>query len=70
MAESKGFMLSGDDFGLVNVFNWPNPETKSSRSYAAHSEHVVRVVFGKNFVFSIGGQDKALIQWREERNLQ
>ena len=50
-----GVLLSGDDFGLVNVFKWPSPALKESRSFAAHSEHVVRVAFGKNFVFSIGG---------------
>lgn len=65
-----GVLLSGDDFGLVNVFKWPSPALKESRSFAAHSEHVVRVAFGKNFVFSIGGQDKALVQWRLEQNLQ
>jgi WD40 repeat protein len=52
-----GVLLTGDDFGLVNVFSFPNPEIDHSRSYSAHSEHVTRVAFSKDnqFVFSIGG---------------
>lgn len=59
-------MLSGDDFGLVNVFNFPHPDCKAARSYSAHSEHVVRVAFSQDnkLVFSVGGADKALIQWK------
>lgn len=59
-------MLTGDDFGLVNVFNFPEPSIEASRSYSAHSEHVVRVAFSKDYqrVFTIGGADKALIQWK------
>ena len=50
-------MLTGDDFGLVNVFNWPEPSCKASRSYAAHSEHVARVAISNDNsrVFSVGG---------------
>jgi WD40 repeat protein len=59
-------LLSADDFGLVNVFNMPNPSIDASRSYCGHSEHVVRARFSKDseHVFSIGGQDKALMQWK------
>ncbi len=63
---SGDIVLTGDDFGLVNVFNFPNPSIATSRSYSAHSEHVVRVAISKDSksVFSIGGEDKALIQWK------
>lgn len=59
-------MLSADNFGLVNVFDWPNPQSAESRSYAAHGEQVVRIALNKdnNLAFTVGGADKALIQWK------
>lgn len=56
-------MITGDDFGLVNVFNWPNPNCDQARSFAGHSEHVIRVLPSKNGqrLYSIGGQDKTII---------
>lgn len=39
-------LVSADDYGLVNVFEYPVPEGRDgsgARSYAGHSEHVVRV---------------------------
>lgn len=58
--------LTGDDYGLVNIFSVPNPSTSHSLSYSGHSEHVPRVAFSKDgqYVYSIGGADQALIQWR------
>lgn len=41
-------ILSADDFGLVNLFHWPNPDSKISRSYCGHSEHVTRVMLSDN----------------------
>lgn len=56
-------MITGDDFGLVNVFNWPNPNCDQARSFAGHSEHVIRVLPSKDGkrLYSIGGQDKTII---------
>ena len=67
MSPDGVLLLTGDDYGLVNVFNYPVEHTPSiSRSYSAHSEHVVRIEFSKDGkrLFSLGGQDKTLIQWR------
>jgi len=53
-------LVSADDFGLVNIYNFPvlNHEHQA-RSYAGHSEHVVRALFSKdgNKLFSVGGAD-------------
>lgn len=62
-----GLLVTGDDYGLVNVYNYPVEHASSaSRSFSAHSEHVVRVQFSKDGkrLFSLGGQDKTLVQWR------
>lgn len=69
VTNDKSIVASGDDFGLVNIYRYPcNENTVESRSYAAHSEHVLRVEFtedGKR-MFTIGGQDKAIIQWKKK----
>lgn len=59
-------LMSSDDFSLVNVFHFPNPTVNDSRSYCGHSEHVCRIQMTQDQkrVFTIGGQDKALIQWK------
>ena len=60
----RSLIVSCDDWGLVNVFNYPvlNNSHEAS-SYSGHSEHVVRAAFtsDSNRMFTIGGQDKALI---------
>lgn len=62
-------LMSTDDWGLLNVYNFPVMDfTHEARSYAGHSEHVVRVVSSEdgNRFFTIGGNDKTVIQWRRK----
>ena len=59
-------IATGDDYGLVNLFR--NPARKGAKpiSLRGHSEHVVRVSFGlgDRYLFSIGGYDQTLMQWK------
>lgn len=67
VSPDKSLVVSCDDWGLVNVFNYPVVDlTHQSKSYSGHSEHVVRCAFTADSqrMFTIGGQDKALIQWK------
>jgi len=67
MSTNGELLFTADDYGLVNVYKYPVENTSSaSRSFSAHSEHVVRIQLSKDGtrLFSIGGQDKTLIQWR------
>ena len=67
VSPDKQLVVSCDDWGLVNVYNYPVVDlTHQSRSYSGHSEHVVRCAFTADAqrMFTIGGQDKALIQWK------
>ena len=68
MSPEGSNLISGDNFGLVNLFMYPDAKTEVSNSYSAHSEHVVCVVQSKDgkTIFSVGGADKALIQWKLE----
>lgn len=59
-------VATGDDYGLVRIFNDPCRPGSKPRSFRGHSEHVVRVIFlDDNCMFSIGGQDKTVIQWEK-----
>lgn len=59
-------IVTGDDFGLVNVFR--NPVRKGHLPYSVrgHSEHVVRVAFSPtdDYILSIGGYDQTMMQWK------
>jgi WD40 repeat protein len=62
-------IATGDDFGLLNVFRYPCLSVKhKARSYGGHSEHVVRAKFTPEAdrIFTIGGYDKAVIQWKRK----
>jgi WD40 repeat protein len=62
-------IATSDDFGLMNLWRYPVMSNKhKARSYAGHSEHVVRAVFNQtgDKIFTIGGYDKTLIQWRRK----
>jgi WD40 repeat protein len=57
-------LASADDFGLVNIYNYPVLSTEhQARSYSGHSEHVVRAIFSKDGkkLYSVGGGDETLI---------
>lgn len=60
-------IVTGDDYGLVNV--WRNPARKGACpvSLRGHSEHVVRTRFTKgcDYIISIGGYDKTIMQWKK-----
>jgi WD40 repeat protein len=66
---SKSGMLiaAGDDYGLVQIYRNPAREGAQPRSMRGHSEHVTRVAFSNNddFLFSIGGYDQTLMQWKK-----
>lgn len=67
--QNGAHLLSTDDWGLLNVYNYPVVDySHEARSYAAHSEHVVRGVSSEdgNRFFTIGGNDKTVIQWRKK----
>lgn len=60
-------IATADDFGLVNIYRNPCLNLKhKARSYAGHSEHVVRSVFSQDCkrMFTVGGYDKAVVQWK------
>jgi WD40 repeat protein len=59
-------IVTGDDFGLVNIFRDPCRNGSKPLSLRGHSEHVVRVDFSPDdsYIFSVGGYDQTLMQWK------
>ena len=64
----KDLVATGDDWRLVNLHRWPALFGSTPKSYVGHSEHVVRVKFDSKdeYLYSIGGYDRTLIQWKIE----
>jgi microtubule-associated protein-like 5 len=61
--------VSADDFGLLNIYNYPVCDNShQARSYAAHSEHVTRAISNADGskIFTIGGNDKTVMQWKRK----
>jgi len=65
---SEKYIISGDDWGLVNIYRYPCRENAKGIFLRGHSEHVVRVKFGMNdsYIFSVGGQDKSVMLWKKD----
>jgi len=68
-SKDKKLLATADDFGLLNIYRYPCCSLKhKAKSYGGHSEHVVRAIFTPDAsrIFTIGGYDKAVIQWRRK----
>ena len=64
-----GYQLiaSADDFSKVKVFRFPSmTEDSQALELKGHSSHVTMVKFNKksNYLFSTGGNDNCVFQWK------
>jgi len=59
-------IASADDWGRVNLYNYPVGEENEKSSFLGHSSHVVDAKFTKDsqHVISVGGNDKTILQWK------
>lgn len=67
----RELLAVADDFGKVRLFGWPCAVSGAgSRVYAGHSAHVVGVRFSADGtrVVSVGGRDRAAMQWEVLRD--
>ena len=67
-SKDQSLIVTGDDYGLVNVWRNPAREGHHPISLRGHSEHVVRTRFMKDteYIITIGGYDKTIFQWKKE----
>jgi len=69
---SRGIVAAATDYGVVNVFRYPAPYSDNpkfimnSHSLTGHSSHIPNVRFSSDgkYMFTVGGEDKTIIQWR------
>lgn len=64
---SGRYLVSSDDFGQVNIFNYPVLVARAPRRVCkGHSSHVMNVRFtgDERRAISVGGKDRAIFQWR------
>lgn len=61
------FIATGDDWGFVNIYNYPCGKGAKCVALRGHAEHVPKVGFSNDgyYLFSVGGKDKAVIQWKK-----
>lgn len=66
MTPDQKLIASGDDYGLVCLYNNPCLNKHKSKKYRGHSEHVTNVKFamGSKYLLSTGGQDQTTIVWK------
>nr|XP_015205768.1 PREDICTED: echinoderm microtubule-associated protein-like 5 isoform X3 [Lepisosteus oculatus] len=60
-------IVTGDDFGMVKLFDFPCPEKFAKhKRFLGHSAHVTNIRFacGDRYVISAGGDDRSLFVWR------
>eukprot|EP01027_Heterolobosea_sp_BB2_P004130 GEZU01006275.1.p1 GENE.GEZU01006275.1~~GEZU01006275.1.p1 ORF type:complete len:106 (+),score=32.77 GEZU01006275.1:171-488(+) len=63
----NNLIVAGDDFGNVLLFNYPTWKAKAAhKKFKGHSAHVKNVTFSADGerVFSAGGRDMTIIQWK------
>ena len=64
-SKSHKVLATVDDFGQVKLFKFPCVKKNSGfNSYRGHSSHVTNCRFLNGYLISIGGNDKAIFQWR------
>jgi WD40 repeat protein len=65
-SKAGNLVAVGNDWGNVVLFNYPNCSGAKSRSFKGHSEHVTNVKWNSNdeYLFSAGGYDQTIMQWR------
>ncbi|CAI9582753.1 unnamed protein product [Staurois parvus] len=60
-------LVTGDDFGMVKLFDFPCPEKFAKhKRFLGHSAHVTNIRFtsGDRYVVSAGGDDCSLFVWK------
>jgi len=59
---TDNFIVTGDDWCMVNIFNNPVRPGNRPRSYKGHSEFVTNVMFkDKRYIISTGGYDNTIL---------
>lgn len=64
--EDGSLLVTGDDWCLMRIFNNPCLVGHRPRSYRGHSEFVTNAVFNGGKIYTVGGYDQTLMQWKKK----
>lgn len=58
-------IVTGDDWGFINIYKCPCLKGAQCASFRGHSSHIMNVQMGKSehILYSVGGYDKSLMIW-------
>lgn len=62
-----GYLVTADDFSIVKLFNYPVVwDDAPYKAFRGHASHILCIRFNCNdrLVFSAGGHDRGIYQWR------
>lgn len=62
--EAGDLIITGDDWCNVRVFRDPVRKGHKCRTYRGHSEFVTNCIFKGDRIFTVGGYDQTLMQWK------
>ncbi|CAF1543885.1 unnamed protein product, partial [Adineta ricciae] len=71
LTKNKQILATGDDYGLVKLFEFPaKGKFAKYKRYTGHSAHVTRVrwTYDDSYLISIGGRDIATLVWKHVRD--
>jgi len=60
------YLITGDDWCLLRIFNNPCLSGHKPRSFRGHSEFVTNCIFVGDKIFTVGGYDQTLMQWKQK----
>ena len=66
-SRSGALLATGDDSGMVKLFNYPCPHPRFTfTEFGGHAAHVTNVRWCRDdaILVSVGGRDRAVLQWR------
>lgn len=65
-SEDGKLIVTGDDWGFINIYRAPCLKGARASSFRGHSSHIMGVQFDQSnhHLFSVGGQDKTLMTWK------
>ena len=62
--DKEGVLAAATDEGLVKLYSYPLFRSGQAKVLKGHSSHVTNVAFSRRAMFSTGGHDRCVFQWK------
>ena len=63
---NQKLIVTGDDWGLLNLYRNPNAKGSKPSSYRAHAQRISNLALDLNdkYIYSLGSSDFTMIKWK------